>query len=209
MATIEQAVAESRDRVIFSIGYGRTPHGRVLSDFGALGRAGGERMLAVAMTRARRAMVVVSCFEASDIDEDRMRHGAIALAEILTDVAARTREESVPDDSDPMLVDLARRLALRGLRVALGHRGKLGLVTAHQGMCLTIETDAALHGGSLRESLRLRPELLRRLGWHYLRVYAFELFSNPDAVADRVVAMLGAGQVPVTEPIPVVTGVRS
>ncbi|GAA3738541.1 hypothetical protein GCM10022239_12660 [Leifsonia bigeumensis] len=209
IATIEQAVAESRDRVIFSIGYGRTPHGRVLSDFGVLGVAGGERMLAVAMTRARRAMVIVTCFEASDIDEDRMRHGAIALAEILTDVTARTREESIPDDSDPLLVDLARRLELRGLRVALGHRGKLGLVTSHQGMCLTIETDAVLHGGSLRESLRLRPELLRRLGWHYLRVYAFELFSEPDAVADRVVAMLGAGRAPVTEPIPVVTGLRS
>ena len=45
--TVEQAVAQSRDRVIFSIGYGRTPHGRVLSDFGALGEPGGERLLAV------------------------------------------------------------------------------------------------------------------------------------------------------------------
>lgn len=203
VTTIEQAVAESRDRVIFSIGYGRTPHGRVLSDFGTLGRPGGERMLAAAMTRARRAMVIVTCFEAADIDEDRMRFGAIALAEILTDVAARTRVKSIPDDSDPMLVDLARRLESKGLRVALGHRGKLGLVANHGGMCLTIETDTVLGGSSLRESLRLRPELLRRLGWHYLRVYAFELFSNPDAVADRVVRMLGVDNSPVTEPIPV------
>src|SRR5690606_12815543 len=51
--TIEQAVAQSRDRVIFSIGYGRTPHGRVLSNFGVLGRPGGERLIATAMTRAR------------------------------------------------------------------------------------------------------------------------------------------------------------
>jgi hypothetical protein len=201
VATIERAVAESRDRVIFSIGYGRTPHGRVLSDFGVLGRPGGERMLAAAMTRARRAMVIVSCFEASDIDEDRMKFGAVALAEILTDVTARTRVEAVPDDSDPMLVDLARRLESRGLRVALGHHGKLGLVTSNRGMCLTIETDTVLHGTSMRESIRLRPELLRRLGWHYLRVYAFELFSNPDAVADRVVQMLGADPAPRTAPI--------
>ena len=59
VTTIDQAVAQSRDRVIFSIGYGRTPHGRVLSDFGALGEPGGERLLAVAMTRARRSMVIV------------------------------------------------------------------------------------------------------------------------------------------------------
>jgi hypothetical protein len=209
VATIQQSVAESRDRVIFSIGYGRTPHGRVLSDFGALGHPGGERMLAVAMTRARRAMVIVTCFEAADIDEDRMKYGAIALAELLTDVTARTSAAPVPDDSDPMLVDLARRLEARGLRVALGHRGKLGLVTSHKGMCLTIETDTVLHGSSLRESLRLRPELLRRLGWHYLRVYAFELFSDPSAVADRVVSMLGVNEAPITEPIAIVNGART
>lgn len=201
VATIEQAVAESRDRVIFSIGFGRTPHGRVLSDFGALGRPGGERMLAAAMTRARRFMVIVTCFEASDIDDDRMQFGAVALADVLTDVTARARIESVPDDSDPMLVDLARRLEARGLRVALGHRGKLGLVANHGGKCLAIETDTMLHGVSLRESLRLRPELLRRLGWHYLRVHAFELFSNPGAVADRIVGILGANASGVTAPI--------
>ncbi len=202
--TIGQAVAQSRDRVVFSIGYGRTPHGRVLSDFGALGEPGGERLLAVAMTRARRSMVIVSSFEPSDLDDGRMKHGAVALAEILSEVGARQQEEHVPDDSEPMLVDLARRLELRGLNVALGHRGKLGLVASRGGMCIAIETDAVLMRSSLRESLRLRPELLRRLGWHYLRVHAFELFSDPDVVAGRVVSMLGGDPAPITEPIPVV-----
>ncbi|HRN28503.1 MAG TPA: DUF4011 domain-containing protein, partial [Terrimesophilobacter sp.] len=199
--TIDKAVAESRDRVIFSIGYGRTPHGRVLSDFGPLGHPGGERLLAVAMTRARRAMIIVSCFTAEHLDDARMDHGALALTEVLADVTARTRYDNVPDDSDPLLVDLARRLEARGLRVALGHRGKLGLVASHGGMCLTIETDTALQH-SLRESLRLRPALLRRLGWHYLRVHAFELFSNPDAVADSIVSMLGATPVLPPQPAP-------
>jgi len=208
VSTIEQAVAESRDRVIFSIGFGRTPHGRVLSDFGALGREGGERLLAVAMTRARRAMVIVTSFRSSDIDEDRMQCGAIALAEILTDIEARSGVEQVSEHSDPMLVDLARRLENRGVRVALGHRGKLGLVASHQGKCLTIETDTVLRGSSLRESLRLRPEMLRRLGWLYIRVHAFELFTEPDVVAGRIVNLLGldpadAG-LTLTEPINVV-----
>lgn len=204
VTTIDQAVAQSRDRVIFSIGYGRTPHGRVLSDFGALGEPGGERLLAVAMTRARRSMVIVTSFEPSDLDDGRMKHGAVALAEILGEVGARQAEQPVPDDSEPMLVDLAQRLEARGLNVALGHRGKLGLVASRGGMCLTIETDAVLGRGTLRESLRLRPELLRRLGWHYLRVHAFDLFSDPEAVASRVATMLGADAAPITEPITVV-----
>lgn len=209
VTTIESAVAQSRDRVIFSIGYGRTPHGRVLSDFGALGQPGGERLLAVAMTRARRSLVIVSCFRPADIDDDRMAHGAVALAEILDEVAARRAEPPIPDDSDPMLVDLSRRLAARGLRVALGHRGKLGLVAANGGTCVVVETDAVLEGRSLREALRLRPEVLRRLGWHYARVHAFELFRDPDAVADRIAVLAGLQPGPVTQEIPVVAGTRA
>lgn len=187
--TIEQAVAQSRDRVIFSIGFGRTPHGRVLSEFGALGRPGGDRLLAVAMTRARRFVRIISCIRADDLDDDRMGPGARALAELLADTEARRTAVDVPDDSDPMLIDLAKRLEARGLRTALGHRGKLKLVASRGGYCIAIDTDASLGTMSLRESLRLRPDLLRRLGWHYARVHVFELFSNPDAVADRIAAM--------------------
>ncbi|RKR75134.1 AAA family ATPase [Frondihabitans australicus] len=193
IATLEQSVAQSRDHVIFSIGYGRTPHGRVLSDFGSLGQPGGERLLAVAMTRARRSMIIVTCFQPSDIDADRMGHGTVALAEILSEVQVRTSAEHVPDDSDPMLVDLARRLEAKGIPVALGHRGKLGLVCANDGVCVTIETDSTLVSSSLRESLRERPEILRRLGWHYVRVHAFQLFTDPDAVAQRISDVLGLG----------------
>ncbi|MBI5160627.1 MAG: AAA family ATPase [Micrococcales bacterium] len=202
--TIERALAQSRDRVVFSLGYGRTPHGRVLSDFGALGRPGGERLLAVAMTRARRSLVLVTCFRPADVEDGRMTHGAAALAEILDEIAESERPPSRQEAEDPMLVDLARRLADRGLRVALGHGGKLGLVAANGGTCVVIDTDSALLGRSLRESLRLRPEVLRRLGWHYARVHAFELFSDPDAVADRIARVAGLDAGPRTEPLAIV-----
>lgn len=189
--TLEQSVAQSRDRVIFSIGFGRTPHGRVLSEFGSLGRRGGDRLLAVAMTRARRYVRIVSCIRAADLDDDRLSHGARALADLLDDIEARRVAVELPDDSDPMLIDLARRLEARGMTVALGHRGKLPLVASRGGYCVAVETDAALGNLSLRETLRLRPDLLRRLGWHYARVHVFELFSNPEAVADRIHALAG------------------
>jgi hypothetical protein len=35
--------------------------------------------------------------------------------------------------------------------------------------------------------------VLRRLGWHYIRVHAFQLFTDPDAVAERVAEVLGIG----------------
>ena len=189
--TLEQAVAQSRDRVIFSIGYGRTPHGRLLSNFGSLGEPGGERLLAIGMTRARRALDIVSCFRPADIDEDRQRHGILALSQVLSETEARRDEVQVPDASEAMLVDLGGRLEKLGLTVRLGHRGKLALAASYGTRAIVVETDAVVGRASLRESLRLRPEVLRRLGWHYLRVHSFELFSNPDAVAARVAAIAG------------------
>ncbi|TFB70584.1 AAA family ATPase [Cryobacterium glaciale] len=192
--TLEQAVAQSRDRVIFSIGYGRTPHGRLLSNFGSLGEPGGERLLAIGMTRARRALDIVSCFRPADIDEDRQRHGILALSQVLSETEARRDEVQVPDASEAMLVDLGGRLEKLGLTVRLGHRGKLALAASYGTRAIVVETDAVVNRASLRESLRLRPEVLRRLGWHYLRVHSFELFSNPDAVAARVAAIAGVPQ---------------
>ncbi len=189
--TLEQAVAQSRDRVVFSVGYGRTPHGRLLSNFGALGEPGGDRLLAVGMTRARRSMDVVSAFRPEHIDGSRQAHGVLALAQVLSQTEERQARDDAGTAPDAMLADLAVRLERRGVRVALDYRGSLALAVAHAGKAVVVETDAALAGQSLRESLRLRPDVLRRLGWHYLRVHSFELFGNPEAVAGRVAALLG------------------
>ena len=89
---LEESVAESRDRVIFSLGFGLTKHGRVLSDFGDLSTPDGERLLTVGMTRARRSMVIVSSIRPSAFDEGRLNYGASTLMGILGGIAARARE---------------------------------------------------------------------------------------------------------------------
>ncbi|WP_208321953.1 AAA family ATPase [Microbacterium chengjingii] len=195
--TLEQSVAESRDRVIFSLGYGVTPHGRVLSTFGTLGEPGGDRLLAVGMTRARRSMVIVTCIRPEDIDPERMQHGIAALAQLLREPPRWAPRPPVVDGAEPMMLDLAERLYRNGLSVEIGYRGKLALVASYRDRAIVVESDVEVAGESLRESLRLRPEVLRRLGWHYLRVHGFDLFSDPVAVASKVMSIVGA---PETEP---------
>ncbi|HEY0249579.1 MAG TPA: AAA family ATPase [Gryllotalpicola sp.] len=190
--TLDQATAQSRDRVIFSIGYGRTPHGRLLSNFGPLAAPGGERLLAVGLTRARRSMDIVSCFRPEDVDDTRLPHGVVALARVLAEAADMDASlPDAPEATEPLLVDLRSRLERRGLSVRLGYRGALPLVASFGGKAVVVETDQIVGQGSLRESLRLRPELLRRLGWHYLRVHSFELFTDPEAIAARVARLIG------------------
>ncbi len=189
--TLEQATAQSRDRVIFSIGYGRTPHGRVLSNFGALGQPGGERLLAVAMTRARRAMTIVSCFKPEHLDTARIKHGVVELAELLAFEHPDPEPLSLPAERDPMLGELADRLEALGLTVAIDYRGAIPLAASLGDRAIAIDLDLGDGGDSLRETLRLRPAVLRRLGWHYHRVQSFDLFADPDEVARRIARIVG------------------
>jgi len=189
--TLEESVAESRDRVIFSLGFGLTKHGRVLSDFGDLSTPDGERLLTVGMTRARRSMVIVSSIRPSSFDDGRLEHGAATLMGILGNLAARGRESRLEDLADPLTLALARELRRLGIAVDVHYRGLLPLVAQHGGKAVVAESDPETVGDSLRESLRLRPQILRRLGWHYVRVHSFDLYSDPATVAARIAALLG------------------
>nr|WP_245563230.1 AAA family ATPase [Microbacterium gubbeenense] len=191
--TLEESVAESRDRVIFSLGYGKTRHGRVLSDLGDLSSDDGDRLLTVGMTRARRSMVLVSCVRPPDIDDGRFSNGAALLMGILRSYEERTKSSRREDEADPMSRALARELRRMGAAVEVDYRGLLPLVAQANGKAVVVESDPESRGESLRESLRLRPQVLRRLGWHYVRVHAFDLYSDPRAVAERVAAVLGIG----------------
>jgi hypothetical protein len=122
-----------------------------------------------------------------------MRLGIVALAQVLEEAAQiEAGADDVPDDSEPLLIDLAYRLEKLGMNVQLGHCGALPLAASFGGKAVVVETDQVLGRASLRESLRLRPEVLRRLGWHYVRVHSFELFADPEAVAKRIGRLLGA-----------------
>src|SRR5690606_9510999 len=193
--TLEESVAESRDRVIFSLGYGKTRHGRVLSELGDLSGDDGERLLTVGMTRARRSMVLVSCVRPPDIDDGRFSNGAALLMNILRSYEERAKELRREDDADPLTRALARELRRMGVAVEVDYRGLLPLVAQANGRAVIVESDPEARGESLRESLRLRPQVLRRLGWHYVRVHAFDLYSDPRTVAERVAAVPGIGAV--------------
>ena len=192
--TLEESVAESRDRVIFSLGFGLTKHGRVLSDFGDLSTPDGERLLTVGMTRARRSMVIVSSIRPSSFDDGRLEHGAATLMSILGGLATRSRDARLEDLADPLTLALARELRRLGASVDVDYRGRLPLVAQHKGKAVVIESDPESRGESLRETLRLRPHVLRRLGWHYVRVHAFDLYSDPVTVATRIASVLGIAE---------------
>jgi primosomal replication protein N'' len=66
---VENVQGDERDVVIFSTTFGRNEHGVFRKSFGALGHAGGERRLNVAVTRARKKVVMITSMPISEISD--------------------------------------------------------------------------------------------------------------------------------------------
>jgi hypothetical protein len=177
------------DRVIFSLGYGRTSHGAVLSTFGQLSDKDGRRYMANLLVSAREQITVVSCFTADEVPSDRLVNGALLLKDLLQ---ASTRESQTASPViDPMLADLSIRLKKLGARVDESYSSELPLIVSYAKNSAVIEPDWSISGANRVEKFSIRPGLLTAMGWKYIRVYSFELFSDPQAVANRIAESLG------------------
>lgn len=191
------------DRIIFTIGFGRTSHGKVLPHFGLLNEADAKRWLANMLVSARYRMTIVSCFSAYDLPE-LVDGSASKYLEVLLKPIYNDAEETDTFDSDPMLADLSRRLKRFGIRVVEGFGRRLPLVASYGNQALVVEPDWSNTDLPLTERIRLRPALLRHLGWSYQRVYSFEVFSDPQTVAERIGVRLGVEITPTmlnTQPV--------
>lgn len=212
---IDRAGGLVRDHVIFSLGFGRTPHGRAMHHFGPLSEPGGRRRFALAMSRARRSMHVLSCFRPSELDVTRLSEGASDFYELLDreldgnthlgTPATRAAASAEALGADPLVTDLGDRLASRGARVWHHYDGALDMAAAIDPL-LTIgieehETSAPVavesdgteryRRLSVRERTRQHPERLERLGWKHFTLWTIEVFTDPSSCAEMIATELG------------------
>jgi DNA polymerase III delta prime subunit len=208
---LERVQGDERDAIILAIGYGKTPHGRVLHRFGPLNLEGGERRLNVAITRARRRMTVVSSLVAADLDPSRLKaRGAQMLRDFLayaadpaasathpngTSSTSATHPNGTSSTRDPLRAEFAERLRKTGLVVHEGfgsqaHPIDLAVEDPDRpgSVLVAVETDGAAYAAmpSTRDRDRLRGEQLGRLGWMHVRVWSTDLFRDPARDVARV-----------------------
>ncbi|MDP5227065.1 MULTISPECIES: DUF4011 domain-containing protein [Arthrobacter] len=211
---LERARGLVRDHIIFSLGFGRTPHGRALHSFGPLSAPGGRARFALAMSRARQQLHVLSCFRPEDLDRGRLNHGAADFYDLLDrelggnyslgSHASRAASTDPTLGEDALVVDLADRLRVRGARVWHQYDGAVDVVAAADPLHTMGKDDAdiptpvaidsdgtpAYRSLSIRERSRTRPEHLERRGWRHVSLWTIEVFTDPSLCADRIAAYL-------------------
>ncbi len=200
---LENVQGDERDVILLSICYGPDARGTVSMNFGPLNRAGGERRLNVAITRARRELHVYASMDADSIDLSRTRARAAADLRSFLDFAARGQLALVAaltanpdaDAESPLEQAVCDALRARGHEVhhqvgCAGYRVDLGIVDRDRPgrYLLGVECDGATYHSfrTARDRDRLRASVLESLGWRLHRVWSTDWWQDPDLEVTRI-----------------------
>jgi hypothetical protein len=176
------------DRVIFSVGFGRNQHGQIGNDFGQLSQPDSRRALANLLVSARRQITTVACFTAVDLQGEELGAGAVFLRDLLGSKLGKPLGDL---ERDALLADLGLRIKKLAIRTDFNFGNRLPLVASFANNAIVVLPDSAIDTNDPSYSLRLRPALLKAMGWQVMRVSSFDLFADPQAVAYRVAEALG------------------
>lgn len=94
---IENVQGDEFDQVILSLGYAPNREGRLVTNFGLLGKTGAENRLNVAITRARKMLHVISSIEPEDFRPGQLANPGLALLrEFLAWVKVQSKDRKIP-----------------------------------------------------------------------------------------------------------------
>ncbi|MFK7768056.1 MAG: DUF3320 domain-containing protein [Mariniblastus sp.] len=201
---LENVQGDERDVMYFSITFGPTAtNPRIGLNFGALNRDGGERRLNVAITRARRQMLVYSSFTADQLDATRSKSVGLNHLKQFLDFAESGgekplgghTEDSVGGFDSPFEQSVAEALELRGWQVlsqigVSGFRIDLGVRHPDKpGAYLAgVECDGATYhrSAAARDRDMTRQLVLEGLGWNILRIWSPDWWYAREEVVGRI-----------------------
>ncbi|SEH87233.1 DUF3320 domain-containing protein [Tardiphaga sp. OK245] len=224
---IENVQGDERDVIIFSVAAGPDKNGRVTAQISSLNGEGGHRRLNVAVTRARRELLVFATLRPEQIDLGRTgsrgvtdfkhflefaEHGARAIAEAFSPTGRGTDspfEDAVMKALENNGWVVHPQVGVSFFRVDLGivHPDFPGRYLAG------VECDGATYhrSATARDRDRLREMVLTDLGWKIRRIWSTEWWLDPRSALDKIQTRLEADLAedrasrvdPVVEPEPV------
>jgi hypothetical protein len=214
---LENVQGDERDVVLFSTGFSVDDRGVLPLNFGPLNRVGGERRLNVAVTRARRQVVVLSSFDPSQLRAEQTSSVGVKHLRAYLDLAA-LGTDALPREARPVAVpdrhreEIAAALRDRGLSVRTDvglSEFRVDLSVARTGapdepvMAVLLDGPAWARRRTVGDRDGLPVEVLSgMLGWPAVeRVWLPTWLRDREAVLDRLVAAVAA--VPVPAPAPV------
>lgn len=205
---IENVQGDERDVIIFSVAVGPDKTGRVTAQISSLNSEGGHRRLNVAVTRARRELLVFATLRPEQIDLGRTgakgvvdfkhflefaENGARAIAEAFSPTGRDTEspfEDAVMRALQEKGWEVHPQVGVSFFRIDLGivHPDFPGRYLAG------VECDGAAYhrSATARDRDRLREMVLTDLGWRIRRIWSTEWWMDSATATEKIHARLVA-----------------
>ncbi|MBQ5654637.1 MAG: DUF4011 domain-containing protein [Bacteroidaceae bacterium] len=195
---LENVQGDERDVILFSVGYGPDQDGRVSMNFGPLNKAGGERRLNVAVSRARYEMKVFSTLRPEQIDERRTQaEGVLGLKRFLqfAQQGSEMLVSTAKAQDSLMVQQIASRLEELGYEVktAVGTSAfKVDVAVVDPAnrdrflLGIICDGEGYYRLKTVRDREVVQPSVLRMLGWNLMHIWSIDWLLHQDMILKRV-----------------------
>lgn len=200
---LENVQGDERDTILFSTAFSKNDRGVLPLNFGPLTNPGGERRLNVAITRARREVIMFTSFDPSDLRAEETTSVGIKHLRSYLEMAQRGAEAALGARSDLTLTDhhredVAAALRARGLSVTTNvglSDFKVDLALAHAStpdeplVAVLLDSPAWAGRATVADRDALPLEVLENLmHWPAVRrVWMPQWLASKEAVVDAII----------------------
>ncbi|WP_242926799.1 AAA domain-containing protein [Pontibacter vulgaris] len=196
---IENMQGDEKEVIILSVGYAPDEKGKLAMQFGSLNQAGGENRLNVAVTRAKKKIIVVSSIEAAQLQVENTLHQGPKLLKAYLQYAQAVSNGGFiynPVASTAPAPDwlLKERLQTNfsGLQQELPFADLAWKQQQQYSGVILTDDDLYFSQPSVRHSHADVPQLLQKRHWPYLKVYSRQYWEDREGVFQKLKTMEAA-----------------
>lgn len=193
---LESVQGDERDTIIFSIGYAKDSDGVFRMNFGPLNKAGGERRLNVAITRAKYNLKLIGSIKPEDIDPKKTSsEGALLLRSymdfaingkaVLKKASSSEGDECCEPSFENTVKDFLRNHGYKVSTQVGCSDFRVDIAVRHPEreneyiLGIICDGKSSLTAKNARERERLRQEVLEKMGWSIYRLWSTEWIKDP------------------------------
>jgi uncharacterized protein YoxC/very-short-patch-repair endonuclease len=203
---LENVQGDERDVILFTVGYGPDETGQMTLNFGPLNRDGGWRRLNVAVSRAKKEMIIFASMEPDKINLSRTNSEGVHSLRAFMDFAKRGNEplllgnrQTATKKHNTIISKIKMTLEENGYKVATNvgkseFKVDLAIVDPkHDGKYLAaIQLDGPNYANRkiTRDRNKLSDLILERLGWELIKIWSIEWWHNEAKQIETLVEKL-------------------
>lgn len=205
---LENVQGDERDVILFSVGYGPDETGHMTLNFGPLNRDGGWRRLNVAISRAKKEMILFASMEPDKINLSRTKAEGIHSLRAFMEFAKKgnkpllleNRNKNKNTSSEVIIPKIQKALEERGYRARTNvgnsdFKVDLAVIDNHNngGVYLAgILLDGYRYANrqTARDRDKLSELVLGRLGWSIIKVWSIEWWYDEEKQIESILSQI-------------------